>query len=262
MVISNTALLTDELAARLPQPTQVETTLFSADKQLHDRIAGPPGAFDRTINGIVAARVRGCSVAVSVVVLALNAHDVYRTIELALGLGAEAILLNRVNLTPRTLKDSPHVVPTLKQLQQALSAAEQVAAKYEIMVAVSVPIPPCLVEPADYPHLHFSFCPRGDDNAYYTISHNGLLRPCNHSSVILGDLRHERFADLICAARTREFWTPEPAECQRCTHPLAGACRGGCPAASDECYGSRTQIDPLVQHLRAQTARIAPCPAR
>jgi radical SAM protein with 4Fe4S-binding SPASM domain len=260
-VITNATLLTEALALRLRPETQLEVTLFSADHAVHDRIAGAPGAFFRTIDGIVAARERGCALAVTVVVGAFNAHDVYRTIELALGLGAGAIMLNRVNLTPRLLRENQNAVPTLQQLQEALGSAELVAAAYDVSVGVSVPVPPCLLEPAEFPHLHFGYCPRGGEDSYYTISHNGLLRPCNHSSVVLGDLRRQRFAEVVNSSTTREYWAARPVECSGCEHPLRDSCRGGCVAAADECSGSRDHVDPIVRWL-APNITIAVAPAR
>jgi hypothetical protein len=37
-----------------------------------------------------------------------------------------------------------------------------------------------------------------------------------------------------------------PPACVRCEHPLRDLCRGGCPAASDECYGTRERWDPII----------------
>jgi radical SAM protein with 4Fe4S-binding SPASM domain len=152
------------------------------------------------------------------------------------------------------LRRSPDAVPTRQQLLEALASAELVASEYGAAVAVSVPVPPCLAEPSDYPHLHFAYCPRGNEDSYYTISHDGLMRPCNHSSVILGDLRRRRFAEVVNSDRTRAYWASEPKECAGCTHPLRATCRGGCPAAADECGGSPQHVDPFVPLLTDRRA--------
>src|ERR1017187_8151033 len=80
-----------------------------------------------------------------------------------------------------------------------------------------------------YQHLHFGWCPRGGSHAYYTVSYNGLLRPCNHSSAILGDLRTEGFAEIVARESTRAYWSPIPAECRQCPESLRDSCRGGWP---------------------------------
>ena len=255
-VITSGALLTPARAARFPVGTTFEITLFGADAALHDRIVGRAGAFGRVLNGVASAQERGCSVVASVVLNRLNAGHTRDALELGIALGADAFLLNRMNFSRLTLPQASQLGPTVEQLKGALSAAEAVAVEYQASISVSVPIPPCVIDPAPYSHLHFGWCPRGGAQAYYTVSHNGLLRPCNHSSVVLGDLRRRPFEELVNSRKAVEFWAPIPSECQECTHPLRDVCRGGCPAASDECYGTREQVDPFVQ-LASQEAAAA-----
>lgn len=246
VVITSGALLTPPRTRRFPEGTIFEITLFSADAALHDRIAGREGAFQKVLEGAVCALKHRHRLAVAVVVHRLNAHDVQRALELGIALGADGFLLNRINFSRFTFAQADTLAPTPGQLREALDAANAVAGDYGASIAVSVPIPPCVVDPTPYEHLHFGWCPRGSPDAYYTVSHNGLLRPCNHSSLILGDLRRRSFAQLVNSRRAAEFWAPVPAACQRCTHPMRDLCRGGCPAASDECYGTRERWDPLV----------------
>jgi radical SAM protein with 4Fe4S-binding SPASM domain len=248
MVITSGTLLDDEKLKRFPSGTGFEFTLFGVTAGLHDRIAGRPGAFAKVIRGIQCAGRHGFPLALTCVVNRLNAHEVLETIELGIALKAQAVLFNRMNLSRSTLPVADQLVPSIAQLRQALDAADEAAQRYGISVAVSVPIPPCLIDISRYRNLHFGWCPRGDEGAYYTIGHNGLIRPCNHSSVVLGNLRKERFADIVMSESARAFWQPVPAACQSCEHPLKDSCRGGCLAASHECYGSADLIDPFVAH--------------
>jgi len=249
LVITNGALLSKARLQRFPAASFFEITLFSADGALHNQMTGRM-VFDRLLENIVRLRRQGHKFVLACVITKLNAHDVAGTIKLGVALGAEAVMLNRVNLSRRAFRLAEQLVPTVAQLNASLRAAEELAGTYGIPVAVSVPIPPCLADPREFPHLHFGWCPRGDRNAYYTIGCSGLLRPCNHSSVILGDLRAEGFADIVGRRHVKEFWKSVAPECQQCTHPLKEQCRGGCPAAADECYGSPRRMDPFVQLSR------------
>ena len=246
VVITNGTLLTDEILERFPADTVFEFTLFSVDANLHDKIAGRPGAFKKVVRGIQRAGRHNFRLALACVINSLNAHDVLQTIELGIALKAEAAMFNRINLTRSTLPVADQLVPSVQQLTQALDAAEEAASRYGISVAVSVPIPPCVIDVSRYKNLHFGWCPRGGAGAYYTISYNGLVRPCNHSSVILGDLRTEGFAEIVMREATRAFWQPIPPECENCQHPLRDSCRGGCLAASHECFGTATRMDPFI----------------
>lgn len=259
VVITSGTLLTPARAEKFPVGTTFEITLFGADAALHDRIVGRAGAFQRVLQGAVSALEHGCKVVASVVLNRLNAGHTRDALELGIALGAEAFLLNRMNFSRLTLPHAGQLAPSIDQLKDALDAAEAVAVEYGAAISVSVPIPPCVIALSPYSHLHFGWCPRGGPQAYYTVSHNGLLRPCNHSSVVLGDLREKPFEELVNSSKTSAFWAPLPPECGACAHPLRDICRGGCPAASDECYGTRARVDPLVDLLGAQP-NLAPMP--
>ena len=246
VVITSGTLLSDERLERFPAGTVFEFTLFSIDAELHDRIAGHQGAFAKVIRGIQRAGQHNFRLALACVINRLNAHDVLQTIELGIALKAEAALFNRINLTNSTMPLADQLVPTKEQLAQALGAADEAAHRYGISIAVSVPIPPCMIDISQYKNLHFGWCPRGGQGAYYTVSYNGLVRPCNHSSMILGDLRKEGFAEIVRREQTDTYWKPIPPECEDCRHPLRDSCRGGCLAASYECYGAGNRIDPFV----------------
>ncbi len=250
VVITNATLITGELLRRFPAGVLFEFTLFSVDEEIHDRIAGQPGAFRRVIQGVRCAARHGFRLAMACVVSRLNFHDVFRTIELGIALRAEAVLFNRINLSRETLASADWLVPSAEQLRQALNSAESAARQYGIPVAVSVPIPPCVLDLSPYQHLHFGWCPRGGRQSYYTVGYDGLLRPCNHSSAILGDLRSEGFAEIVRRKSTRAYWRPLPIECKQCPESLCASCRGGCPASSYECYGSASRIDPFVTSCR------------
>jgi len=253
VVITSGTLLNDERLQRFPPNTVFEFTLFSIDAKLHDQIAGRPGTFAKVIRGIQCAGRHNFQLAMACVINRLNAHDVLQTIELGIALKAQAVLFNRINLSRSTLPLADQLVPSAKQLTEALDAAEEAARLYGISVAVSVPIPPCIIDISRYQHLHFGWCPRGGDGAYYTIGYDGLVRPCNHSSVVLGDLRKESFAQIVRRESTQKFWQPIPLECRTCQHPLRDSCGGGCLAAGHECYGSGEQMDPFIAHCLSAT---------
>ena len=246
VVISNGSLLTDARLAAFPAGTGFELTLFSADAKVHDRIAGCAGAFDRVIEAAISVQQRKCRLAVACVITRLNLAGLERTVELALALGAEGILFNRINLAAPTFSKAGALVPSAAELRAALETADRIAGKSGAAISIAVPIPPCVVDPSPYHHLHFGWCPRGGQGAYYTIGYNGLVRPCNHSSVVLGDVRRKSFAEIVTSQPARAFWSAIPLECQTCTHPLRESCRGGCPASSHECLGTAERMDPFV----------------
>lgn len=245
VVITNGARLRSARLSRFPRGTVFEVTLFSADAALHDRMAGTP-CFEEVLLGVSRLEKLRHHLAVSIVICRANAHDVGRTMRLALAAGAGTVLLNRVNLSSGSYARASALVPDAAALRLALRQADDVAGRYRTGVAVSVPVPPCLIEPREYPHLQFCWCPRGSDSSYYTVDPWGRLRPCNHSSRVLGDLRTSGFGALVRSCRASAFWSRSPPACAGCTHPLARQCGGGCRAAADECLGRTDEVDPFV----------------
>lgn len=246
VVITNGTLLDRSRLKRFPAGCAFEVTLFSADAGIHDQMAGRI-VFNKLINNLSRIETYGHAFILTCVITRLNAHDVTRTIKLGIALGAQAVLFNRINLSRRVFLRGKHFVPDASQLKASLREANEISAKYGIPVAVSVPIPPCVADPSEYPHLIFGWCPRGNSDSYYTISSNGYLRPCNHSSVVLGDLRTQGFTEIVTGHKALDFWASTTIECEECKHPLKDKCRGGCRAAADECYGTAERRDPFIE---------------
>ncbi len=245
-VITNGSHLNGYRLKGFPEGSIFEVPLFSADALLHDKIAGSR-CFEQVTEGITKLRKYGCFFVLAFIVTSLNAKDTARTISLAIALGAEAVMLNRVNIS-RHFKNKPHaILPSAADLRESLHQANDAAAAYGISVAVSVPIPACIIDISEFPNLHFGWCPRGNEDSYYTVGVGGMLRPCNHTSVILGDLNNNSFSDIINSQRSKDFWAPVPSECLDCTNEYKDLCRGGCPAAADEYYGTSYKMDPYVE---------------
>ena len=73
----------------------------------------------------------------------------------------------------------------------------------------------------------------------------GNVRPCNHSTTILGNLFEEPFSDLVSPERLCGFTESLPAYCTVCDQRTL--CQGGCKAAAQVCYGSLTEMEPFLK---------------
>ncbi len=251
VVITNGARLTEACLRRFPAGCTFETTLFSDQAALHDQLAGRP-SFARVLWNLARLRRYGHHLVVVCVVTRQNAHVVGRVIRLGVALGAQAVMLNRVNVTRRLYREAADLVPTSAQLRACLHEANEAAALYGVTVPVSVPVPPCVVDPTPFRNLHFGWCPRGGPDAYYAYGASGDIRPCNHSTRVLGNVKVHRLRDVADGERARAFWGAAPVECADCDHPLKDKCLGGCLAAADECFGTPARRDPYVELCQAR----------
>jgi radical SAM protein with 4Fe4S-binding SPASM domain len=256
-LITNASLLDAAALSRLaPDKIAIfEVPLLSSEREIHDRLSGSAGAFDRVTEAIASLKLAGQRVVGVFVATRLNLHTWRDTIELGVALGLDGIMLNRFNPGGAGLGNLELLQATPEELQAALDVAEELAEAYDISISCSIAMPPCLFDTARYRRLGFGFCAAGTARAYYTIDPLGNVRPCNHSPTILGSLRPRaaRLGELLESDALRAFVAARPTFCAGCR--LEETCLGGCKAAAEACYGSPGALDPF---LRAYQGRARP----
>jgi len=170
----------------------------------------------------------------------LNCKDLEKTIELAIALGAEGILYNRMNVSA-----------TIDMIRENLDILEIFGEAFKIPISCSIPIQPCLIVMSQYKHIYTGFCPLSGKNdgkkAYFTIDPMGNLRICNHSSFILGNLLEDKISDLIKHSYIQKFRKSIPKECISCSPHIRDYCHGGCKAAAEEYFGSMEINEPFLK---------------
>ena len=247
VVITNGTLLTREQVAATMVGGTYEVTLLSYRREVHDQLAGRRGTWEAVVDGMANIRQAGGNLVAVFVATRLNYMDLLKTAELAIALGAYGLMYNRLNLGIRNLCNADRLLPTPAMIQENLDMLEEIGEKYGIPIAVSVVIEPCVVDVRKYEHIHFGWCPLAGEDSYFTIDPVGNIRICNHSPVILGNIRQDRFADIYYNhPHVRSFHDTWPVECAGCDPELKEMCRGGCKAAAEQCYGTLRHVDPFV----------------
>ncbi len=253
-LISNGRLLTESRAASLIDQgvSLFELPLLSHRREMHDRLSGVSGAWDAALAAMTNIRLHRGQVAASFVATRLNIEDLYQTIRLSFAFGARAVMFNRFNPGGRGRLHLNDLLPSIDQVRRALAVAESASVEFGMPIACSIPIQPCLIDTSAYPHIGFGYCAAGTERAYYTIDPLGNLRPCNHSTTILGNLLAQSFGDLVAAEKLTSFTRAMPESCLPCEQ--RAACQGGCKAAAQVCYGSLQAAEPFLRAGRGPTA--------
>ncbi len=120
-------------------------------------------------------------------------------------------------------------------------------------MSCAIPMPPCLLDHERWPDMDFGFCSAGTDEAYYTLDPSGNLRPCNHSALVLGNVRERGFWELARSPRMAAFCAARPSFCEDCD--LVDTCLGGCKAAAEVCGGDVWRCDPFLNAFRGQAQK-------
>jgi len=222
-----------------------ELPLNSADREMHDRLAGTPGAFDKVTMAAADIRYQGAELAFVFVGTALNIGHWKDALELGIALGARGFLYNRYNAGGECHGRPESLMPSVEQVREGLVVAEEYAGKYGIGIGASIAVPPCLIDPEPFPHVGFGFCAAGTDRAYYTIDPVGNVRPCNHTPTILGNLFDTSLRSIVESPKLAAFRKARPALCNGCA--LEEECLGGCKAAAEACYGSLAAAEPFLE---------------
>lgn len=251
-IISNGRLLAEDRAVSLIEAGVglFELPLLSHRRETHDRLSAAPGAWDAVLAAMANVRLHHGQVVAAFVATRLNIADLYETIRLASAFGARAVMFNRFNPGGRGRLHLAELLPSVEQVRQALTVAERASVEFGLPISCSIPIQPCLIDTKQFPHLGFGYCAAGTERAYYTLDPLGNVRPCNHSTTILGNLFEEPFGNLVSTERMDDFMRAYPKVCQTCE--VGATCQGGCKAAAQVCYGSLEEIEPFLQEGRGR----------
>jgi len=255
-LITNGTLLPEERIVSLIRAgvSLFELPLNSADRTMHNRMAGEIDCFDKVTRAAACIGYHGAEVSFVFVGTKLNIEHWKGALELGIALGARSFLFNRYNAGGECRGHPETLMPSVDQVRDSLAIAEAYARQYDVGIGASIAIPPCLIDPADFPHVGFGFCAAGTDRAYYTIDPMGRVRPCNHTTTVLGNLFTESLKHMAHSKVLADFKQARPALCRGCR--LEDACLGGCKAAAQVCYGSLTAPEPFLELNRSRIKKI------
>jgi len=221
-----------------------ELPLNSADRAMHNRLAGGIECFDKVTRAAAEIKHCGAELAFVFVGTALNIGHWRQVVELGMALGSVNFLFNRYNAGGSAHGEPESLMPSVEQVGEALGVAEEFAAEYKLGIGASIAIPPCLIKPEAFPHVGFGFCAAGTDRAYYTLDPLGNVRPCNHTPTIIGNLFKTPLREMVKSEKLKQFVKARPAFCKGCR--IEKKCQGGCKAAAEVCYGSIILCEPFL----------------
>jgi radical SAM protein with 4Fe4S-binding SPASM domain len=247
LIISNGGLITEAHAERLApfDPLFVQITLNGPTAALHEEHVGE-GCFEPTMRGIRALKDRGVTVAGSIVVTRKNARVVGEILEVWRSLGAKSVALSRYSPAGYAAEQIADLLPSRSDLLEALKQAAPFG-KEGMLIQVTMPVPPCVIDTSEFPSITFSSCPIGTEMQEFALGPRGELRHCTLHTDSLGDTRSNSFADLVTSPAVQRYRDVTPEFCAPC--PLKSQCIGGCGAASVAVHGERG-LDPIVsQHV-------------
>lgn len=230
-MISNAIAVDQTMARELAKRaiSYVQTTLVGASEETHDPIAGT-GSFSRRVSGIKHLVAAGVPVGGAFICTRENYAETETTMRLLHGLGAHAhMCFMCFSPAGYSIQHMAQLLPTRRQVADALRQANRFAEATGRMVHNKIPIPPCQIDQRQYPHVVFSLCGAGQNGGECFVDHKGNVRFCGPQRDHLGNVLQTELRYILTEAASRAYRrTPE--FCRTCA--IVGQCAGGCPAAA------------------------------
>ncbi len=247
LIISNGGVVTQAHAERLAplEPLFVQITLNGPERALHEEHVGP-NCFEPTLAGIRALQAAGVPVTGCIVITRKNARRVGEIMALWESLGVRDVALSRFSPAGYASEQAAELLPSRSELIEALRQAHPFGER-GIRLHSTMPVPACVVDHDEFPHISFAGCPIGTEMQEFALGPRGELRQCTLHATSIGDTKTESFAQLVTSDAVMHYRDVTPEFCQPC--PFKSSCLGGCGAASIATLGDRG-LDPFVaQHV-------------
>ena len=260
-VLTNGTLLTQDAVDNFKHIglSAIQIPILSADPAVHDTLTNLPGSWKKATAAasmVVGVMPReACSV---LVITRENAPGITETLELIKKLGISQVMVNRFNLGGMGLKNKSFLTLDRDTLKKAFAETESfAAANPDIRFVSGVCTPICVMDPAPYPHIRFTWCSTDFSRRPVAVSYTGDVRFCNHSPHIIGNIHQRSISDILTDPVNIGRYVTVPDHCRDCS--LFPRCNGGCRAASEQAYGSFNLPDPVVEVslLRSKATKAA-----
>ena len=224
----------------------IQIPILSADASVHEYLTQLPGSWVKATGALRnVAEVLPQGAYAVLVITAFNAPGIPETLQCIYNLGVRHVMVNRFNIGGMGLKHTRELVLDAQTLKRAFRDVEAFAAAHTDMHFVSgVCTPLCVMDPAPYPHIKFTWCSTDFSRRPVTVNYRGDVRFCNHSPFVMGNIFERPIGEILTDPAIISRYSEIPDRCRDCA--MLKRCNGGCRAASEQVYGTFGEADPLL----------------
>lgn len=248
-ILTNGTLLTQDALEnfRYIGISAIQIPILSSDPAVHDSLTGLPGSWNKATGAAaMVARMMPDAACSVLVITKENAQQIPETLKLVRDLGITRVMVNRFNLGGMGLRNRDCLSLDRESLMRAFSDVEAFASSHPEMRFVSgVCTPLCVLDPALFPHIGFTWCSSDFSRRPVAVSFTGDVRFCNHSPHVIGNIYKRPIGEILSDPENTARYSEIPDHCRNCTH--FGRCNGGCRAASEQVYGTFALPDPVIE---------------
>ncbi len=225
-LITNGTLITGETARDFKEAglDSAQVSIESPDAGIHDEIVGVRGAFQASVDGLLALKKVGISVHPHATLCQLNASTLPRMAEFAASLDVDRFSLNMIIPAGRGKAEDLAVKYT--EIKDTVVNIKSEAEAQGVRFMWYSPTPMCLFNPVSH-QLGNKGCSACE--GLLSVDPFGRILPCSSWKEPVGNILEEGFKTLWFGERgkfLREKRAAHP-ECRNCEH--FAVCHGACP---------------------------------
>lgn len=226
LITNGTLLAGNDRADRLKQAglSSAQVSLEGASAEIHDRLTGVAGSFEKTLIGLKALRDAGIHVHTNTTISKLNAENLVEIVGLVAELGLSRISMNMIIPTGSAADMDLQV--EYSDIWSMIEPARAAARMSDVEFMWYSPTPMCIFNPlaTGFGNKSCAAC-----DGLLSISPSGDVLPCSSYAEPVGNLLSESFEKVWESAGARYFRNKEyaPSECSGCVDFVA--CAGACP---------------------------------
>lgn len=225
---------------------RIQIPLLSADAKVHDMLTQDAGSHQKSLYSIQKIlHTNPEKLSVVLVLTKRNLFDLDQTLWLYDKLGIKSVLVNRFNVGGLGRKYKEELELSHEELRSAFEYINNFSQTHPVRFYSGVCTPICILDPAMYPHISFSFCNKKVSERPITIDALGNVRFCNHSPTLLGNILEQHLTDILGNEEVNRYFNTTPDYCRACSS--AELCGGGCRAASEQVYKTFSKVDPVIE---------------
>jgi radical SAM protein with 4Fe4S-binding SPASM domain len=245
-LLTNGSLLSPDTINNLKtvQIDGVQIPILSHQQEVHDYMTQSPGSWQKSVKVIQNLNEKKVPVTAIMVVTALNLEDIEPTFSFIKSLNCGRILLNRFNIGGLGLKNQDELWLDSNKVKRLFYVADQAAFRYGLEVSSGVCTPLCMVDPANYKHIRFSYCNSQLTHRPVTVDYKGNVRFCNHSPIDLGNIFNQTLDQIAQDKNNSAIFAETPEMCKGCSK--LALCNGGCRAAAQQTGKGFNHPDPVL----------------
>ncbi len=225
-LITNGTLIDGQAARDLKKAglASAQISIESPDAEIHDDIVGVEGAFQASVDGLLALNEAGISVHPHATLCRLNVHTLKKMAVFARSLGIDRFSLNMI--IPAGRGNAEDLTVKYSEIKDAVLEIKSEAEARGVRFMWYSPTPLCLFNPVSN-QLGNKGCSACE--GLLSVDPFGRILPCSSWKEPVGDLLKEGFKSLWFGERgkfLREKRAAHP-DCRNCEH--FAVCHGACP---------------------------------